>query len=322
MKILVFDIGGTSFRRAIYENGTISGYKKTDSPNFLKFPDKTIDKLQEELVTAIFKEYFNISKETNIDGVAISFPGIVYNNEFINEAATLWGRYKKTLNLKKILNDRISLPIYILNDVTAAGYKISKNYKRFCVITISSGIGNKVFWDGYPLLNNGLGGEIGHINVGHSIMCNCGNIGHLGAVSSGRGVIQLANLLKNELSNYKDSSLFNQDINTFNLVNAFKEGDLFAEEVIRKSLKYLANIINVHINSLGITKYVLIGGFALALGKKYRDFLTNEILKLNPFIINNPEMFEELIILEENTDTHCLEGAGIFAELNRIEVLT
>lgn len=322
MKILVFDIGGTSFRRAIYENGAISHYKKMDSPNFLNRPNKPIDKLQNELTDMIHQEFIETTRESNIDRLAISFPGIVYNNGVISEAPTLWGKDKRSIDLRRILKKKISVPIFILNDVTAAGYKIAKKYKKFCVITVSSGIGNKVFWDGIPLLNSGVGGEMGHINVGHSLMCNCGNIGHLGAVSSGRGVIQLTNVLKDQLLSYRKSLLFNQKINTFNLVNAFKEGDIFAEEVVRESVKYLAKVINIHINSLGITKYVLIGGFALALGEKYRDFLTNEIVKLKPFVINQLEIYKELVILEEDTDTHCLEGAGIFAESQRLEVLS
>ena len=51
-----------------------------------------------------------------------------------------------------------------LNDLSAAGYAyVGRGCGDFCVVTVGSGIGNKVFVDGRPLVGpGGRGGEIGH----------------------------------------------------------------------------------------------------------------------------------------------------------------
>lgn len=68
--------------------------------------------------------------------------------------------------------------------------------QRFCLLTIGSGTGNKVFHGGEILLDaDGHGGELGHWVCDASPgapLCDRGASGHLGAITSGRGVLAAA----------------------------------------------------------------------------------------------------------------------------------
>ena len=71
--------------------------------------------------------------------------------------------------------------IVLMNDVTAAGYRYLRDPdENLCVITVSSGIGHKVFIDGKPALGpSGRGGEIGHWRMDDSPgspRCECGGL--------------------------------------------------------------------------------------------------------------------------------------------------
>src|SRR6185312_8922728 len=77
------------------------------------------------------------------------------------------------------------LRVRVLNDVTAVGLAyVAGGRESFCVVTVSSGIGHKVFLDGRPVTGpSGRGGEIGHVVVDprpEAPECDCGGRGHLG----------------------------------------------------------------------------------------------------------------------------------------------
>ena len=91
-------------------------------------------------------------------------------------------------------------PRLSLNDVSAAAWYLSSRTRarRFLVVTVSSGIGSKLFDRDHPagvIDDPPYAGEIGHVVVDpgdDAPLCGCGGRGHLGAISSGRGTERLA----------------------------------------------------------------------------------------------------------------------------------
>lgn len=87
-------------------------------------------------------------------------------------------------------------PVVMLNDLSAAAWHLAEStpLNRFLVVTVSSGIGSKIFGRCHPLgVIDDLpyAGEIGHVVVDESsdtLVCDCGGRGHLGAIASGRGI--------------------------------------------------------------------------------------------------------------------------------------
>lgn len=311
MNILVFDIGGTGFRVGMYNDSVLVGISIMESPSFLKFPDKRIEELQFLLIKYINEKIEEYERKYSIQAICIAFPGIVLANGIVDKAATLWGKEKRKIDLKKSIKFDNKL-VYVINDVTAAGYYILKHKSEdtFCVITISSGVGNKVFYKGNVILNNGYGGEIGHINIGHSLEDDSGEIGHLGAIASGRGSVKLAKFLLSR-GEYTSSPLYKEEINEKNIVKYFKLKDPLAFKIINTGAQELAKIINIHINSIGIKKYFIIGGFAIALGEKYKKLLIQHLKMLRPYMLSVYEIENSIEILQ-NDCFSCLEGAGCY----------
>lgn len=325
--VLVFDIGGTSIRSAIYNNKEgLKDIRKEESCNFINNAGKNINQLQNELESKIlFLKKLYDNKYGHIKKVGISFPGPINENNEIISAPTLWGNlmnqpYALTQSLEQ---KELGVEFYIQNDITAAGYRyINKNLKNFCILTVSSGVGNKIFWDGEVLLNsNGYGGEIGHLTyhgIPESMICDCGEKGHIGAMSSGRGVERLSEFLKfKKIELYNKSVLKKENkITTYDLVDAVHQEDAYALYVLRQSIKPIAHIVATVYNLIGIDRFIIIGGFSIAIGDKYVDLLKEEISKLTLYGGGDHEL-EKMIYLGVKDDNHGLIGIGKYVLANQ-----
>jgi glucokinase len=317
----VFDIGGTFIRAGLYAEG--EGLKneilKIQAPSFLE--DKlTLKELQEifldkctELAENVILKY----PEYVIRDIGIAFPGPVGKNGIVTEAPTLWGTMGEDFPIADRLAERFSnYTVSIINDVTAAGWRyIDRFAGTFCIITISSGVGCKVFWNREVLLNEkGFGGELGHHYYGldfKDIDCDCGKKGHVGAVSSGRGVEKLCRYMRDKYpSMYANSVLSGKDeISTYDIVRAVNGHDEFAVFVLEESINPIASAISQLYSFIGVDRYIIIGGFAAAMGSHYTNALTAELKRRGLFGLNDAEI-EEMVVSGENDDNNGLVGMG------------
>jgi len=325
--ILVLDIGGTNFRIGLFSpnSHSLSNVKRFPTPNFIEYPKNSVSEIQKLLVDTIVTNINTYIEEykDNIECIGISFAGPIDKQGGVRGAPTIWGKEGDILQLGEIISERVKKETGVINDITAAAWKYSDDYdKPFCVITVSSGIGNKVFYKNEVLINDeGFGGEIGHYRCelnDDSIICDCGGIGHLGAISSGRGVLELAKRtgrqqpelykqsLLNTLSNGNIDSLTNKEV-----VYAIHKNDEFAIKILKKSHYYLADAMSCIYNAIGVDNFIIIGGFAIAVGKQYIDFLTEQLKIIGCFGKKENDI-EKMIRLGESNDDHCLIGAGIY----------
>ncbi|SDM33113.1 glucokinase [Paenibacillus sp. OK060] len=315
--ILVFDIGGTTSRAGIYlTNGVLLEVVKQGSPSYLNNPESSIENLVDLLIEYFVGTYESYIANYNILGVGVSFPGPVNSVGAVSSAPTLWsGINTKQIPLAEILKKKLDMEhIYVVNDMTAAGYRyFDTSSEDYCIVTVSSGLGNKVFLKNVGPLSglDGSGGELGHSYIGDTFrdfICECGQPGHLASVSSGRGIEKLANIFRVKNTElFNNSSLNSEDyINNQILAEAIKKGDLFANYVLDESIKPLANSLSNIFYSIGIKKYIIIGGFATSLGELYTDKLQNEIHKVTTFM--TPENLS--VVIGEEDDDHGLIGMG------------
>jgi glucokinase len=171
--------------------------------------------------------------------------------------------------------------VTVVNDVTAAGYRfVDAGWSDFCIVTVGSGIGHKVFVDGRPIVGPaGRGGEIGHLQVDPSPeapVCDCGGRGHLGGLASGRGT--LAALQRRALrdpdgfarSRVGRSATAAGPLTTVELVDAFLADDDFVGAVVAEAAGQLGMALAAAHLLVGVERFVLVGGFARALGPRYR----------------------------------------------------
>src|SRR5437868_9520459 len=201
MATLVFDIGGTTTRVGLYDSchAKIVRSAAAATPNHLDLPGLPFERLRDGLLSLMGRLGDELVAQQVVREVDVAFAGPIDPAGNGLAAPTLWGaRLTSPYPLgEDIARCWPNARVRILNDVTAAGYRyLRASDEDFCIVTVSSGIGNKVFANGRPLVGrNGLGGELGHLRVDDSESaptCECGGRGHLGAVSSGRAILAYA----------------------------------------------------------------------------------------------------------------------------------
>jgi len=266
MPSLVFDVGGTKTRAGLFDSSTSSLLRAaiTETPNHLDFPDASFDELLTRLLDGMSRVADEVVEGTPVTSINVGFAGPVAPNGNVLAAPTIWGaRNGPPDALRKGLARRWPhARVGIMNDVTAAGYRyLSSPDDEFCIVTVSSGIGNKIFVNGRPLVGrSGQGGELGHLLVDTSDdapLCECGGRGHLGAVSSGRAALEYAR----KCLPVRTSA---------DLAAAFRRAEPWAVEVIEHVAAPLGWALAAMHMAIGVSRFVLIGGFALALGEPYR----------------------------------------------------
>lgn len=327
-KIMVFDIGGTTLRGAVYcpETQSLSHNTVKETPNRITLPNISIEKIYTELINSINSTSKEIQKQTTVSAACIAFPGPVDRKGRIVSAPGIWGRNPSGPidMINDLKNIWPGLPIHICNDLTAAGYRyLAGSNDSFCLITVSTGIGNKIFINGVPQLgSNGTAGEIGHAKVlftKDAPVCDCGVKGHLQAISSGRGVLEVIKhqaLIKPK--NFNTSLLRKmhdkpETITNLSIAEAFRASDTFTVNMVNESIRPLAAmLVNLHL-AIGLERFIIIGGFAFALGEPYRLSLVRFASQL--YWLPQTD-WHEMIKFGYKDDLSGLIGAGKLA-LNR-----
>jgi C7-cyclitol 7-kinase len=283
---LVFDVGGTNLRAARFQPETVelSALVRRTSPSHWTLPGSTARHIQERLLEAMQELASAIAAHEPPAVLAVAFPGPIDPEGIALSAPTLWGDgdsrpFPVRRELQRLWP---TSRVFVVNDVTAAGYRYLRGPgEDFCIVTVSSGIGLKIFVAGRPVVGAaGRGGEIGHVRVDFSPtapFCDCGGQGHLGAIASGRGALQTAlRLARQGDASFSDSLLGRRlqgdlaGLDNRALVDAFRSGDPWASDLIRRVAQPLGQALAAIHMALGIERFVIIGGFALALGEAYR----------------------------------------------------
>ena len=327
-QVLVYDIGGTNLRGAVYctLSETIKSRIVRPTLNQHSSPALSAEQIYSELLINIRSISDELESHDPVSAVCIAFPGPVDREGRIVSAPGIWG--SNPSGPIDILADLRAIwpntPIHIINDLAAAGYRyLETSDDSFCLVTVSTGIGNKIFINGVPQLGpSGTGGEIGHAKVlftDDAPICDCGEQGHLHAVSSGKGVLQtIRRQAQMEPERFNCSLLRKKHetpsaITNHSVAEAFRASDPFTREVINGSIKPLAaTLANLHL-ALGLEHFIIIGGFALALGESYRrtlaDFAGN-------YCWETRTSWDKMIQFGVGDDLSGLIGAGKFAQMN------
>lgn len=318
----VVDVGGTTLRLADYDpaTGTLSRTRRTPVDGMARDPHASVPVLQQRVVEQLVREIQARGGPPRAVGVA--FAGPITAGGLVLAAPTVWGGRGAPLPLGALLAERLGTEVVVVNDLTAAAWRYADTEDQpFCLITVSSGIGNKVFRGGEVLLDaDGHGGELGHWTYDtapDAPLCDCGGRGHLGAISSGRGVLAAVRRAAVADPGAFAASLLSADtggrperIDNRAIAAAVRAGDPFATGVLRTTLTPLAQAITSVFTSIGICRYILMGGFALAVGERYRRLLVAELTRLGCFGLDDAATVDAMVSLGAADDDHGLLGAG------------
>lgn len=160
MKILVFDIGGTSIKHGVCIDSQLQDTKET--PTNAKLGGAHII----ETIISL------VEKESDFDAIGISTAGQVNaENGFIIYANSNIPNYTGT-QIRKTLEERFHVPVMVENDVNSAAigeavYGSGKDFDQFLCLTYGTGVGgaivqNKQIYHGSSFSAGEFGGMVIH----------------------------------------------------------------------------------------------------------------------------------------------------------------
>ena len=284
--ILTFDVGGTSLRAGLYSKETRSLLSKLcmSTPNFLHSTLRG-SALMLEVARAMRQAMLELIEHGHHECPSLAvagMPGPVDGHGRVLQAPTILGEaLVQPCPFKAELTNMLGLPVVVMNAITAAGFRyVEDGYRDFCLVSMGSGVGAKIFRDGQPVLGPSFdAGELGHVVCAtgpDALPCDCGGHGHLGAYASGRGTERFVQAqVGRDAHGYGQSSLCGgkKQIGTAEIVKAFREGDAWTVLCIDASLRPLASSLATVRALAGIERYIVIGGFAAAMGPRYAAML-------------------------------------------------
>ena len=259
------DLGGTNTKIGLVGfGGRVIGRKQ-----FLtkKYPGSA------KLINAIAAAVSGIITEhglklRQIAGVGVGAPGLIDSKNGIVHCLTNIPGFKD-VNLKRLLRQKIGIPVYVDNDVNLmalAEYRFgaAKGAKNIFCITLGTGVGGGI------VINGGIyrgstqsAGEIGHVPVSFDgPRCNCGRRGCLEAYIGNSYVIKRA---AERLKKGRRSVLKGR-VTPELITEAARTGDRFAIQIWKEVAEYLSAGLVFVINVLNPEVIVIGGGMAEAGG--------------------------------------------------------
>lgn len=179
--------------------------------------------------------------------------------------------------LTKNLQQALSIPIFIINDVHAATWGewklgIGKNCKDLVCLFIGTGIGGGIICNGCMLTgSSNTAAEIGHMIIDlHGPLCTCGNYGCLESLASGWAIAKRAQKLVTENPEAGNFLLqtVDGDINAItarNVEQGFRANDPLSKDlIISVADALIAGSISI-VHAINPERLVLGGGIIYGL---------------------------------------------------------
>ena len=327
--LVVVDVGGTTLRvgRVVGDRSAVSDVRRVPTAGIGRGSCASATQLQRRVIDQLVETvdgYVRTVDGRPVDALGVSFAGPMTRRGVVTAAPTVWGPGAPPVALGSVLRRRLDVPVVVANDVTAAAARyVGPGNESFCLFTVSSGIGNKVVVGGKVLVDDdGHGGELGHWRVDlrpDAMPCDCGGRGHLGALASGRGVLAAASAAASERPHeFSRSALAGLTagdptrISNEMLVATIHRDDPFAVEILRSTLRPLASAISCLFSALGLRRYIVVGGLAIAIGAPFVTLLCDEMIRAGCFGLDSDQI-RAMVSLGEPDDDHSLVGIARLA---------
>jgi C7-cyclitol 7-kinase len=285
---LAFDVGGTRIRAATFApGGALLAEDSAATPSSYALGASRAASVRELALAAIARLGEQLTGGRAPGTVAIGFPGPIDPEGTVAAAVTTWPDPGVTHLGPWAARTWPGSRRCFLNDVTAAGYRyVAEGCRDFCVVTVGSGVGHKVFVDAAPLLGpRHRGGEIGHLRVdfgSDAPLCECGGRGHVGAIASGRGALAAVRRAgERDPGGLRSSRLGEpstgrvERVTNEQVVAAFRSGDRWTTAVVADCAAALGRALAAIHLATGTECFFLEGGFATALGQGFVDLVAD-----------------------------------------------
>jgi len=292
--ILCFDIGGTKIAYGLVERGKIFDYQKIlwQKPlNKEKFLQKII-----EIINQLKSQGFKFK------AISLGVAGQVNFKEGSVILSPNISKKREKIFLKKILEDKFNLPIFLDNDANCftlgeAVFGKGKGKNFIIGLTVGSGIGGGMVIDKKIIRGkDGFAGEFGHfiLEIGGR-KCLCGRRGCFEAYASGRAMKEIY------------FEIFGKEKTTFEIEKEFYEKKSEAIFIVNEIARWLAIGIANLVNILNPDLVILGGGMI-----RFKPFIEIALKNIKDWLLVK-ETKTEFLISELNERATIL-GAFILNE--------
>lgn len=241
-KCIGVDVGGTSVKIGLFE---VTGelLHKWEVPTRKEEGGKyVIGDVAASILKTLEEKNIPLSE---VAGAGMGVPGPVMPDGYVEVCVNLGWRDKYP---EKELSQLLSgLPVKSGNDANVAALGEmwqggGKGYDDIVMVTLGTGVGGGVIV-GQKIIagKHGLGGEIGHIHIRdeETEKCNCGGVGCVEQVASATGIAREARRKMAAVDTPSSLRKFGDKVSAKNVLDAAKEGDALALEVMEVVGHYL-----------------------------------------------------------------------------------
>lgn len=241
-KCIGVDVGGTSVKIGLFE---VTGelLHKWEVPTRKEEGGKyVIGDVAASILKTLEEKNIPLSE---VAGAGMGVPGPVMPDGYVEVCVNLGWRDKYP---EKELSQMLSgLPVKSGNDANVAALGEmwqggGKGYDDIVMVTLGTGVGGGVIVDQKIIAGkHGLGGEIGHIHIRdeETEKCNCGGVGCVEQVASATGIAREARRKMAAVDTPSSLRKFGDKVSAKNVLDAAKEGDALALEVMEVVGHYL-----------------------------------------------------------------------------------
>ncbi|GAA3044633.1 ROK family protein [Actinokineospora globicatena] len=326
----VIDVGGTHVRWASWTpEGGLRDRRGLTSPTFRTHPDLTVPQLRRRLVEVIC----DAVPATGVAGVSFG-AAMDQRDGTVYASAPLWGPHEDPFDLLGSLRAvRSDVDWHVVNDVTAALLHVASSPlcardRKVLLATISTGIAARTIdrrSRRIPLDGSGLQGEIGHLPATASVAgeavslpCDCGQLGHVSAYSSGPGIARVARVMRERRPASWAASALGRSVRPWEetFAAAVHSGDSLAVELLATVAAPVADVLRTALClDPDLDRIILTGGVAHALGEHYRTALLTRLADEGLYLTSKytPDWIADRIVVSLAGEADCLVGAGIAA---------
>ncbi|MED1205564.1 ROK family protein [Heyndrickxia acidicola] len=228
-----------------------------------KGPLTVLEHIKEMVFSLLDEHKIEISL---IKGIGMGVPGPVEYSTGLPGSLPImpgWDRYP----IRQFWNEYFNCPCYVDNNVftRVLGERTVEAVSKIdnlIYLKIGNGIGAGIICNGQIYRGSiECAGDVGHINVGHDVLCYCGNRGCLEAIAGGRAIVRRAEEIgKNGHSKILSKLLAtNRKLKLEDVNRAVRESDPLVVELIRECGLEIGKVIGGLINFFN-PSLVCIGG--------------------------------------------------------------
>lgn len=289
MNSLGIDIGGTTIKAGIVnENGKILW--------------KEVIPTGKDLMNQLFNIIDAALKKGRVDCIGIGSAGKIEPETGVVKYATSNLSEWTGVPIKEAIEERLEIKTTVINDADAAAFGewfiFHSEKPSVVLLTVGTGLGSGFIINRQLIQGKrGGAGDAGHIVLNETgKQCNCGKKGCAEQYVSMRVLHRLVADSKNE------------ELDRFELISCFKNGDKETTEAVRIVSHYLARTIDT-VFYLVDPDIVVIGGGICELGEEFLKILREEVKKCAINALYTPE---DVCLAKSGNDAGIV-GAAMFA---------